>query len=119
MHRLGSAKGWSRSAVTGARIRASAPCMRPRCSEHTTAWVILRHLTERAVPQPELVLRSLGRGLRGEPDLLQGGGQPLDGLLSIQPPVRDCVAFDLHHSHIRPGRERKPATSAPAAPLTC
>jgi len=40
MHTLGSANGWSRSAVTGARIRASAPCMRPRCSEHTTSLVI-------------------------------------------------------------------------------
>src|ERR1035438_8655034 len=38
MHRLGSANGSSRSAVTGARIRASAPCISPRCSEHTTSW---------------------------------------------------------------------------------
>ena len=37
-HRLGSTNGSSRSAVTGARIRASAPRIRPRCSEQITSW---------------------------------------------------------------------------------
>jgi transaldolase len=36
-HRLGSANGSSRSAVTGARIWASAPCISPRCRAHTTS----------------------------------------------------------------------------------
>ena len=37
-HRLGSTNGSSRSAVTGARIRASAPRISPRCSEQMTSW---------------------------------------------------------------------------------
>ena len=36
-HKLGSTNGSSRSTVTGARIRASAPRISPRCSEQMTS----------------------------------------------------------------------------------
>lgn len=37
-HRLGSTNGSRRSAVSGARIRSSAPRISPRCSEQITSW---------------------------------------------------------------------------------
>jgi hypothetical protein len=87
MQRLGSANGSSRSAVTGARIWASAPCMRPRYSWQTTSWWFFRRLTERAPPQTQLIPCSAGNSLRGKPGLRQGGGQSLHGLTRAQPLV--------------------------------
>ena len=49
--------------------------------------VVFRHLAERAPPQAQLIPCSAGHGLGGKPDLLQGGGQSLDGLTRAQPLV--------------------------------
>lgn len=46
------------------------------------------HLAEGALPQAELIPRPASHGLRGEPDLLQDGGEGRDGCGSGYPLVR-------------------------------
>ena len=82
--------------------------------------VHLGDLAERALPQPELVPRSVPprsvryglRGLRGETELLQGGGQPPHGPAGVRPlkggrPLGDVAAplpAGLHRGLARLGQ---------------